>query len=58
MHRGGRGQAAVSYSAAELATWRRRIAAWRASTDVLVYFNNDQEAFAVDNATALREGLS
>ena len=57
MHRGGRG-ARGHYSDAELATWRRRIAAWRTTTDVLVYFNNDQEAFAVDNAAKLRAGLS
>jgi uncharacterized protein YecE (DUF72 family) len=57
MHRGGRRKSG-QYTSAELATWRRRIAAWRSSTDVLVYFNNDQGAIAVDNATALREGLS
>ena len=57
MHRGGRGKTG-RYSPAELATWRRRIAAWRAKTDVLVYFNNDQGAFAVDNAAKLRSGLS
>ncbi len=57
MHRGGRG-ARGRYSPAELATWRRRIAAWRVKTDVLVYFNNSQEAFAVDNAARLRGGLS
>jgi uncharacterized protein YecE (DUF72 family) len=56
MHRGGRGKTG-RYTAAELATWRRRIAAWRATTEVLVYFNNDQEAFAVDNAASLRGGL-
>ena len=57
MHRGGRRKSG-QYTSAELATWRRRIAAWRSSTDVLVYFNNDQGAIAVDNARALREGLS
>jgi len=57
MHRGGRGKGG-RYTAAELATWRRRIAAWRATTDVLVYFNNDRGALAVDNAASLRAGLS
>ena len=57
MHRGGRGQG-NRYSAAELATWRRRIAAWRATTDVLVYFNNSQDASAIDHAATLRAGLS
>lgn len=52
--RGGRGH----YSAAEIATWKRRIAAWRSRAEVLAYFNNDWEAFAVDNATRLRDGLS
>ncbi len=55
MHRGGRG-AGASYSAAELATWRRRIAAWRATTDVLVYFNNSEGGSAVEQAAALRDG--
>jgi uncharacterized protein YecE (DUF72 family) len=57
MHRGGR-QSSGRYTKAELATWGRRIAAWRARTEVLAYFNNDQEAFAVDNARRLRSGLS
>lgn len=57
MHRGGRGKTG-RYSPAELTIWRRRIAAWRATTDVLVYFNNGRGAFAVDNAAKLRDGLS
>ncbi len=57
MHRGTRGGSG-HYSAAELATWRRRIAAWRTRVEVLAYFNNDWEAFAVDNASKLRDGLS
>jgi uncharacterized protein YecE (DUF72 family) len=51
LHRG-------SYSAAELATWRRRIAAWRAQVGVVAYFNNDARSRAFDNALTLREGLS
>jgi uncharacterized protein YecE (DUF72 family) len=54
MHRGSAGR----YTPAELATWRRRIAAWRARCEVLVYFNNTAEASAAANAGALREGLS
>ena len=57
MHRGHRSEGG-RYSPAELATWRRRVAAWRATTDVLVYFNNDREASAVEHAAALRAGLS
>jgi uncharacterized protein YecE (DUF72 family) len=56
-HRGGRG-AGGAYSEKELATWRRRIAAWRAQSEVVAYFNNDSESLAVDNARALRDGLS
>jgi uncharacterized protein YecE (DUF72 family) len=56
-HRGGRG-ARGRYSDHDLATWRRRIAAWRARTEVVAYFNNTSGASAVDNARALRCGLS
>jgi uncharacterized protein YecE (DUF72 family) len=30
---------------------------WRRRAEVLVYFNNDWEAFAVQNALALRERM-
>ena len=53
LHRGSRG----SYSKSELASWRRRIAAWRARAEALVYFNNT-ETSAAENALALRAGLS
>ncbi|MET0824751.1 MAG: DUF72 domain-containing protein [Solirubrobacterales bacterium] len=53
LHRGSRG----SYSKSELAGWRRRIAAWRARAEALVYFNNT-ETSAAENALALRAGLS
>jgi uncharacterized protein YecE (DUF72 family) len=56
-HWGARGRRG-NYSDAEITTWKRRIAAWRARADVLAYFNNDWEAFAVDNAAKLRDGLS
>jgi uncharacterized protein YecE (DUF72 family) len=51
-HRGRRGRRG-NYSDAELATWRRRIAAWRARAEVFAYFNNDWEAFAPRNALML-----
>jgi uncharacterized protein YecE (DUF72 family) len=57
LHRGARGRRG-NYSRAELATWKRRIAAWRGETEVYVYANNDQEAFAARNAAWLRERLS
>jgi uncharacterized protein YecE (DUF72 family) len=45
------------YSEEELETWRRRLAKWRTSVEVFVYFNNDWDAFAVSNARRLREQL-
>lgn len=52
LHRGSHGRRG-NYSAAELGTWRRRIAAWRRNVDVHVYLNNDWEAFAPRNALTL-----
>ncbi len=51
-HYGERGRRG-NYSDSELETWRRKIAAWRARTEVFAYFNNDWEGFAPRNATAL-----
>lgn len=56
-HCGGRGSGG-NYSRAELETWKRRIAAWRARTEVYAYFNNDWEAYAVRNGRWLAERLS
>jgi len=44
------------YSGRELQVWAERIA--RAPGDVYVYFNNDWEGFAIENARALRSFLS
>jgi uncharacterized protein YecE (DUF72 family) len=52
-HRGRRG----NYSESELEEWARRIAQWRRRAEVLVYFNNDWEGFAVENARSLRRRL-
>ena len=52
-HRGRRG----NYSDSEIDEWARRIAQWRRRAEVLVYFNNDWEGFAVENARALRRRL-
>jgi uncharacterized protein YecE (DUF72 family) len=52
LHHGRRGRRG-NYSPAEIDTWARRIAAWRARAEVFVYFNNDWEGFAVRNALAL-----
>jgi uncharacterized protein YecE (DUF72 family) len=56
-HRGGRGTGG-KYSKADLTAWRRRIAAWRTRTEVIAYFNNDSDSLPVDNAAALRRGLT
>jgi uncharacterized protein YecE (DUF72 family) len=48
-HYGARGRNG-NYSVSELETWRRRIAAWRRRTEVLAYFNNDWNGYAVENA--------
>ena len=52
-HRGRRG----NYSATELDEWARRIQRWNRRAEVLVYFNNDWEGFAVDNASSLKQRL-
>jgi uncharacterized protein YecE (DUF72 family) len=54
----GRAGRRGNYSGRELEVWRRRIAAWRARTEVLAYFNNDREGFAVRNARWLRDRFS
>jgi uncharacterized protein YecE (DUF72 family) len=46
-----------NYSAAELGTWARRIAAWRARTEVFAYFNNDWNGYAPANARTLARRL-
>jgi uncharacterized protein YecE (DUF72 family) len=48
-HHGRRGRRG-NYSERELGDWKRRIASWRSRTEVLAYFNNDWEGFAVRNA--------
>lgn len=57
LHYGARGRRG-NYSTAELAEWKRRVAAWRARREVFVYLNNDWEGFAPANARELRRGLS
>lgn len=54
-HYGGRGRGG-NYSERELAEWKRRIAAWRAETEVFAYFNNDWKAYAPRNAQKLGGG--
>lgn len=54
-HYGQRGRQG-NYSKAEIAPWRRRIAAWRRSRDVYAYFNNDWRAYAPRDARELAGG--
>jgi uncharacterized protein YecE (DUF72 family) len=57
LHYGARGHDG-NYSEAELITWARRIAQWRARRDVYAYFNNDWSGFAPANASTLAAHLS
>jgi uncharacterized protein YecE (DUF72 family) len=45
-HRGRRG----NYSVTELEEWKRRVDRWRREREVFLYFNNDWEGFAIQNA--------
>jgi uncharacterized protein YecE (DUF72 family) len=56
LHHGRRGRRG-NYSPTELEEWARRIAQWRRRAEVLVYFNNDWEGFAVENARSLKRRL-
>jgi uncharacterized protein YecE (DUF72 family) len=48
-----------SYSGSRLERWAARIAAWRSElTAVYVYFDNDQAAYAVENALSLKRRLA
>ena len=55
-HYGSRGRRG-NYSERELEEWARRFEAWSAAVDVLAYFNNDWEVFAVRNALWLKRRL-
>ena len=52
-HRGRRG----NYSESELEEWARRFEEWREDREVLVYFNNDWEEFAIRNGLWMRRRL-
>jgi uncharacterized protein YecE (DUF72 family) len=56
LHHGSRGRRG-NYSQTELDEWARRIARWRRRAEVLVFFNNDWEGFAVENARSLKRRL-
>jgi uncharacterized protein YecE (DUF72 family) len=48
-HYGSRGRRG-NYSVWELEAWQRRVARWRREREVFLYFNNDWEGFAIQNA--------
>jgi uncharacterized protein YecE (DUF72 family) len=56
LHHGRRGRRG-NYSEREIEAWARRIAQWRRRAEVFVYFNNDWEGFAVENARSLKRRL-
>ena len=56
-HYGSRGRRG-NYSDAELESWARQFEDWSAEVEILAYFNNDWETFAVRNAQWLKRRLS
>jgi uncharacterized protein YecE (DUF72 family) len=56
-HYGSRGRRG-NYSETELEEWARRFEEWRRDVDVVAYFNNDWEVFAVRNALWLKQRLT
>jgi uncharacterized protein YecE (DUF72 family) len=56
-HYGSRGRRG-NYSRSELEEWARRFEDWSRRVEVLAYFNNDWEVFAIRNALWLKRRLS
>jgi uncharacterized protein YecE (DUF72 family) len=56
-HYGSRGRNG-NYSERELEEWARRFEEWSRDVEILAYFNNDWEVFAVRNALWLKRRLS
>ena len=56
-HYGSRGRRG-NYSERELEEWARRFEQWSRDIEVLAYFNNDWELFAVRNALWLKRRLA
>jgi uncharacterized protein YecE (DUF72 family) len=55
---GSEGYYQGNYHGNTLRSWARRIQAWnKAGIDAYIYFNNDQNAYAVDNAARLKNML-
>jgi len=56
-HYGSRGRRG-NYSTTELEEWARRFEGWSRDVEILAYFNNDWEVFAIRNALWLKRRLS
>ena len=56
-HYGSRGRRG-NYSERELEEWARRFEEWSRDVEILAYFNNDWEVFAIHNALWLKRRLS
>ena len=56
-HYGSRGRRG-NYSTTELEEWARRFEEWSRDVEILAYFNNDWEVFAIRNALWLKRRLS
>ena len=56
-HYGSRGRRG-NYSQTELEEWAKRFEEWSGDVEILAYFNNDWEVFAVRNALWLKRRLS
>ncbi len=56
-HYGSRGRRG-NYSERELEEWARRFKTWSRDVEILAYFNNDWEVFAIRNALWLKRRLS
>lgn len=46
------------YTDEELTQWATKLRAWRQERDLYIYFNNDAQGFAIDNAKTLRDYLA
>ena len=57
LHYGARGRRG-NYSDSEIEEWAARIRRLAADADVLVYFNNDWEGFAIHNARLMQDLLA
>lgn len=54
-YHGGKILYGSNYSSKELKYWAKKILLWSKNRDIFVYFNNDNQAFAVNNAIFLKE---